>query len=402
VRRDRIAKLTVRFHLPHRTVRLRLTLIYGGLFLVSGAGVLGITYGLVARRLDAPIRVGGSTAHPGSSGIVTRKLASNSLHAQQIADLHQLLLQSIIALAIMASASIVLGWFIGGRVLRPLRAMTVAARQISDDNLHERLAVDGPNDEIKDLGDTIDALLSRLEAAFAAQQRFVANASHELRTPLTVSRAILQVALADPDVTLNSLRLACLEVLNAGREQEQLIEALLILARSQGGLEHKETFDLAAIARDVSESLHHEASARGLVIKTFLEPSPISGDSRLVERMVTNLLENAQYYNVPNGQVEIAVGHKAGSVSLTVVNTGPRVPDEQISRLIQPFQRIDLERGGEHDGLGLGLSIVQAIATAHNAKLYIQAKASGGLIVEVSFAALGITRNGEPTPSVAS
>ena len=182
-----------------------------------------------------------------------------SLQAKQTADLHQFLIWSLIALGIMAVVSIALGWLVAGRVLRPVRAMTASARLISDRNLHQRLALDGPHDEFKDLGDTIDGLLARLEQAFESQQRFVANASHELRTPLTLGRTMLQVALSDPSLTLNSLRATCEEVLDAGREQEQLIEALLTLARSQRGLDHSGTIDIAAIANDVVQSRRSDA-----------------------------------------------------------------------------------------------------------------------------------------------
>ena len=263
--------------------------------------------------------------------------------------------------------------------------MTATTRQISEHNLHERLALHGPNDEIKDLGDTIDGLLTRLEGAFDAQRRFVANASHELRTPLTLGRAMLQVALADPGLTLDSLRTTCEQVLDAGTEQEHLIEALLTLARSQRGLDRRERFDLAHVAGDVVESREPDATAGGLTIHAALEPTQVFGDLRLIERLLSNLVENALRYNVPSGRVDIAVGARAGNPTLRVTNSGPLVPTTQIDRLLQPFQRLAADRVGEHEGLGLGLSIVAAIATAHGATLNVHPREAGGLDIDVIF-----------------
>jgi signal transduction histidine kinase len=389
--RHRFPALAFHPHLPRRTVRLRLTRLYGGLFLASGAGLLAITYALVDHRISSPFRTGGplphSTSHPSTTGGIVHGSTTSSLQAQHSADLHQLLVGSGIALAIMAVVSIVLGWIVAGRVLRPLRTMMLTAHQISEHNLHERLALQGPSDEMKDLGDTIDGLLTRLEGAFDAQRRFVANASHELRTPLTLGRAMLQVALADPDLTLASLRTTCEEVLQTGTQQEQLIEALLTLARSQRGLDRREPFDLAVIAGEVLLSHEPAATVRGVSIDTALKAAPVLGDARLVERLVSNLVENALRHNNSNGRVEVTVGTEAGHATLRVANTGPDIPAEQIERLLQPFQRLDVERGGEHDGLGLGLSIVDAIATAHSATFAAGPGVNGGLAIEVSFPA---------------
>jgi signal transduction histidine kinase len=389
----RFTKLAFRPHLPRRTVRLRLTLLYGGLFLASGAGLLSITYVFVDHRISGPFRTGGPlpqpAAHPGTAGGIgiVHSPTTDSVQAQHSADLHRLLVGSGIALAIMAVAAIVLGWIVAGRVLRPLRTMTLTTRQISEENLHERLALSGPSDEIKDLGDTIDGLLTRLEDAFGAQRRFVANASHELRTPLTLGRAMLQVALADPALTLDSLRTTCEDVLKAGKEQEHLIEALLTLARSQRGLDHREPFDLAAIAKEVLQCREPEAIARGVDVEASLTAAPALGDARLVERLVSNLVENALCHNDPNGRVDVLVGPGARQATLRVTNTGPRIPASEIERLMQPFQRLDAERGGEHDGLGLGLSIVAAIARSHSATLNARPGTDGGLDIEVSFPA---------------
>lgn len=375
--------------LPRRTVRLRLTLLYGGLFLASGAALLAVTYLLVATQFPGRHVVTGPNGGASGSGgaFAPPDSAPADQARQQAAQLHLLLAQSGIALAIMAVVAFGLGWLVAGRILRPLRAMTATTRHISADNLHQRLAVPGPSDELKDLGDTIDGLLARLEAAFEAQRRFVANASHELRTPLTLERAMLEVALADPDATAESLRATCEDVLATGQQQERIIEALLTLARSQQGLHQHEPVDLAAITATVVARRQPEACRRGLQLTAALGPASASGNPRLVERLVANLVDNALRHNTPSGLVEVTTTSRAGHATLSVGNTGPPVPAGQIERLLQPFQRLSTDRTTEHDGLGLGLSIVAAIATAHGALLIPHTRPGGGLDVHVSFPA---------------
>ena len=377
-----------RWRLARRTVRLRLTVLYGLLFLVSGAGLLAITYALVDDRLST-LRVSAGPGHGGRTGgiVTTTPSATDSLRAQQAADLHQLLVQSGIALAIMAVASMALGWLMTGRTLRPLRAITAATRRISERNLHQRLALGGPGDELKDLGDTIDGLLARLDAAFDSQRRFVANASHELRTPLMLTQTLLQVALADPALTLDSLRAACREVLVTCKEQDRLIQALLTLARSQRGLDHRAPLDLAGVTAHVLHVRGPAATARGLRIDAALGPAPVTGDPRLVEILVSNLLENAIRHNLPGGHIHVAVSTRQALAALTVSNTGPHVPADQIQRLLQPFQHLDGARGHENEGLGLGLSIIAAISSAHDATLSVHPRTAGGLTIEVGFRA---------------
>jgi signal transduction histidine kinase len=258
----------------------------------------------------------------------------------------------------MIGASVLLGWFAAGRVVRPLRVMTTTTRQISERNLHERLALGGPDDELKDLGDTIDALLGRLEAAFESQRRFVANASHELRTPLMLSQTLLQVALADPAVTLGSLRAACEEAVDAGNDQGQLIDALLTLARSQRGLDHGETIDLAAVVNDALNAHEPSAATRGLQVDATLDDATVLGDARLIYRLVSNLVDNAIRYNITGGRVEVELAASTTDATLTVTNTGPLVRPDQVSRLLEPFQRAAPDRTASPNGLGLGLSIV--------------------------------------------
>jgi signal transduction histidine kinase len=295
--------------------------------------------------------------------------------------LHQLLVDSGIALGVMAVLSIWLGWVIAGRALQPLRTITNAARQISASNLHRRLALRGPDDELKQLGDTFDGLLERLESAFAAQRQFVANASHELRTPLTLERTLLELALDDPNATVDSLRQTCEHVLAAGRQQERLIEALLTLSRSQRGLDHRHAVDLAAIAEAATASIDHGDRA----VDGSFEAASTSGDPRLVERLVANLVGNAVRHNVDGGRVAVSTATRNGHATLLVANTGPPIPLGDVDRLFRPFQRLDASRVADPDGLGLGLSIVDAIARAHDATVTAIAPPDGGLNVEVAF-----------------
>jgi signal transduction histidine kinase len=368
-----------------RTVRLRLTLLYGGLFLASGAGVLAVNYVLVAARF--PGRYLTTAGHTDAAGSTIAPSTSSLPDGPKIldtsTDLHQLLIQSGIALAVMTVAALGLGWLMAGRILRPLRTMTAATRHISEKNLHQRLAMSGPADELKDLADTVDELLARLESAFDAQRRFVANASHELRTPLTVERALIEVALADPAPTVESLRSTFQDVLAAGQQQERLIEALLTLARSQHDLHHREPVDLAATTAAMLELREPEARRRKLHIRDSLQPARALGNPRLAERLVANLLDNALRYNVPGGRVDVATTTRTGRATLSVVNTGPPVPADQIDRLLQPFQRLPEHRSA--DGIGLGLSIVAAVAKAHHADLTAHPAPGGGLHIEVSF-----------------
>ena len=380
----RLSHLVLRPHLPKRSVRLRLTLLYGCLFLLSGAGLLAITYLLVRNALAGPIGTSGGTLPPSASGGIVHAPAGNGLPAQETADLHQLLVQSAIALAIMAVVSIGLGWLVAGRVLKPLRVMTATTRRISERSLHERLATDGPDDELKGLSDTIDELLARLEAAFDSQRRFVANASHELRTPLMLTQTMLQVALADPDLTLDSLRSTCQDVIAAGKDQAQLIDALLILARSQRGLDHRDPVDLAAVVADALSSAEATAASAGLTIDVTIQPAPVAGDDRLLRTLVTNLLSNAIRYNRPRGNIQVLATGQADRVLLRITNTGPPVPSDQVDRLLQPFQRLSDQRSTDRDSLGLGLSIVAAIAEAHGATLSLRPQPAGGMTVDVA------------------
>jgi signal transduction histidine kinase len=381
-------------------VRLRLTLLYGGLFLASGTVLLVLTYLLVSRVFLSPNVTGGPGVGPNPVGIERLPPSAVNLPARQQATvLHYFVLGSVIALAAMALTAIWLGWLMAGRVLRPLRMMTAATRRISEANLHERLALTGPGDELKDLGDTIDGLLARLDSAFDAQRRFVANASHELRTPLTLERVMLETALADPDASAESLRATCEELLATSGQQEQIIQALLTLARSQRGLEHRELFDLADVTRKVLSVRTGQAERWGLRVRTSLAPASSIGDPRLAQRLVANLADNALRHNAENGWIDVSTGIKNGQCVIRVANSGPMIGPDELERLFQPFQRGGRDRTARPDdsGLGLGLSIVEAIAAAHGAIVKGRTQQAGGLDIEVVFpaarAACGIDRS---------
>ncbi|WP_285783630.1 ATP-binding protein [Microbispora sp. NBRC 16548] len=410
----RLTGLIVRASLPRRTVRLRLTALYGGLFLVSGAALLAVTYGLVVGAVDRPpavVKLAVTVASPNSStpagqapgnwgpphgdgeatdavmAAVQRDVQQTVAH-QKSAMLHTLLVQSGIALGLMSLASVLLGWVVAGRVLRPLRTITSSARDISATSLHRRLALAGPRDELRELSDTFDALLARLEGSFRAQRQFVANASHELRTPLARQRVLGQVALADPEPTLESLRTAHERILAAGQQQERLIEALLTLARGHTGLDERHPFDLARLVGEAVAARATAAHERQVTLRPSTGAAVSSGHRALAERLVANLLDNAIRYNVPGGEVDVTTGTQAGRAVLTVANTGPVVPADAVERILLPFQRLGPARTGRRgssQGFGLGLSIVSAIASAHDAGLTVVPRPEGGLVVTVGF-----------------
>ncbi|MFC6020162.1 sensor histidine kinase [Plantactinospora solaniradicis] len=400
----RLAGRMAQARLPHRTVRLRITLLYGGLFLVSGALLLAVTYILVLRAVSPP----GPGDVPSSSDVVTSpqdgqpavpplggaeqgpggqaQVQPGSALSEQLGRvMRELLVNSGIALALMSGVSIVLGWIVAGRILRPLRTITSTARDISATNLHRRLALDGPQDELKELGDTFDSLLERLEASFRAQRQFVANASHELRTPLARQRVLGQVALSDPGATAASLREAHERILVANAYQERLIEALLTLTRGHVGIEVREPFDLAQPTHEVVQTRQAEADYRGVQLRAAIYPALMAGHRNLTERLVANLVDNALKYNVPGGWVEVSSGIVDGQATLTVSNTGPLVHPDVIDELFQPFRRLDTTRAAKADGLGLGLSIVRAVADAHDATVDTTARPEGGLTISVTF-----------------
>ncbi len=375
--------------LPTRTARLRLTLLYAGMFLVLGTVLLVATYVLVRHTTHVEVSRASASAVPapasGNGQAIQIGPVRSTLVAQHNADLGSLLTVMWIVLALTTIGAAVLGWFAAGRVLAPLRSMAGTARTISAGNLHQRLALEGPEDEFKQLGDTLDDLFGRLQSSFEAQRRFVANASHELRTPLTVERALLQVALADPNGDERSLRAACGELLATQDEHEQLLESLLTLASSERGLERREPVDLSDYAAQALQAVAPRLAERGLELDTALRPAPVLGDPALLSRLAANLIENAVTHNVQGGTVSVSTASIDGEASLVVSNTGPAIDSGDVQRLFEPFQRGSGRRADGDGHHGLGLSIVRAIANAHDARIDARARPGGGLQISVSF-----------------
>jgi signal transduction histidine kinase len=407
---QRLIHRGLRFRLPRRTIRLRLAILYSGVFFISGAVLLTITYVGVAHihgpyPQAIPIQFGHSSSSAKSSGPPTlgspgtsEQVVRQTLHGhpgevsvrvfnpgQHGADLHVLAIVSLIALVFMAAVSMGLGWLIAGRVLRPLRTITTTARDISATNLHQRLALEGPNDEFKELGDTFDGLLGRLEQSFQSQRQFVANASHELRTPLARLKTLAQVALSDPDASIESLRAAHERVLVSEQQLERLIGALLNLASSERSLEDREPVDLGDLTQEVIAGRQVDIERRHLQLNATFDPARAEGNPQLLERLATNLIDNAIRHNIHGGRVDVMTATRAGQAILSVANDGPVIGAEDLDRLQQPFQQLGTARTNHGDGHGLGLSIVHAIATAHGATLAVQAQPTGGLRVTVSF-----------------
>ena len=361
--------------MPRPTVRLRLTLLYAGVFFLAGALLMSVSYALVRNNL---------TVDPAQlQTIVPEELELKRAIQRELADdaLSKLRAQYAIALAAMTALSVLLGWAVAGRVLRPLQHITATAKRVSQDNLDERIAMEGPRDELKELADTFDGMLGRLSAAFASQRRFVANASHELRTPLSVIRTEVDVTLADPHATNAELRAMAEAVRDASIATERLIQALLTLARSDAGVTRSDAVDLADAARTALAQTAGDARALELRIGTALEPAPVRGDRRLLERLVANLVENAVRHNRPGGIAEVRTGRSGSGSAVEVANDGEVIPASATDSLLEPFQRLD--RGARGDGAGLGLSIVRSVAEAHGGSVSLRARDAGGLVVRV-------------------
>jgi signal transduction histidine kinase len=380
-----------RFALVRHHVRVRFTALYGGLFLLSGAALLAIA-GIVASGATRVTRVvpGQPAAHqqptPEQAQAHISQLEAQ-LSQADAAQSHQLLLGSAVAIGVMAAVSVVLGWVVAGRVLRPLRTITAATRRISADNLHERLAVSGPRDEVKDLADTIDELLERLEGAFAAQRRFVANASHELRTPLATMRASLDVAVAKPEPAPPQT-IALADRLRTELDQvDRLLEGLLVLARTQHGiLPDHTTLSLTRLVSAVLSARTVDIAAKDLTVHEVGECDAVwvRGSQPLLSRVVGNLIDNAIGHNHEGGWIRIATGADSTTAQLVVETGGQVLDQQQVAQLAQPFRRLGADRTRTVGGSGLGLSIVAAITAAHGGTLDLHARAEGGLRVRIS------------------
>jgi signal transduction histidine kinase len=405
--------------LPSVSVRLKLTLLYGGLFLLAGAGLLAVNYALVRSQLELPFGVrienrraslpdpigqgpgllivraetgeGGDTfiaSAPSAEAVQAVRQEAEAVRRElQMATLQQLLAQSGVALALMALVSVGLGWLVAGRVLRPLSAITATARRLEGSTLHERINLQGPEDELKELADTFDQMLGRLDAAFETQRRFVANASHELRTPLAIARTEVDVTLADPGAGQAELRAMAGRVLEANRRSEHLIEGLLTLARSERQLRASGPLDLDLAAADALSEAAEEVERLGLRVSSVLGRAQVVGDPALLERLVANLVENAVRHNQPGGWVEVDTGRAGPLAVVRVANGGPPIPPDQVATLFEPFRRLHPDRTGSDRGAGLGLSIVRSVATAHGGQAEARALQEGGLEVTVELPA---------------
>ena len=386
------------------TVRVKMTALYGSMFFLAGLILVGLTYLLMEAALDRRPGIGERIQVVAPSGIAAnanvpvdgtflRSLTGEVVSPAELIErikraeqqerestLNDLLTRSLLALGLVGVGATGFGWLMAGRALRPLHDITATARRVADRSLHERIAMQGPEDELKELADTFDAMLARLDSAFAGQRRFVDNASHELRTPLAVNRTLLEVALADPDASAEVRRLAT-NLLAANARNEQLIEGLLLLARSDNELTERRPVDLAEIARHVLGLVAGAAADADVMLRPALEPLPTAGDPILLERVVLNLVENGIRHNKPGGWVSV----NTGPDGLVVGNTGPVVPGYEVDSLFEPFRRLPPHRADEQRGLGLGLSIVRSIVVAHGGSVTLVPRRDGGLTVTARF-----------------
>ncbi|MFI9827226.1 sensor histidine kinase [Streptomyces sp. NPDC051913] len=379
------------------TIRIRLTLLYGGMFLIAGILLLSIIYLLAANALnvgsDLPFKVVTGTVSSESCNITSTQLPAADLnHAlnecvneQRQHALDNLLSRSLLALLGLAIIAFAFGYAMAGRVLSPLGRITRTARAVAGSDLSRRIELDGPDDELKELADTFDDMLERLQRAFTAQQRFVGNASHELRTPLAINRTLLEVHLSDPGAPVELQQLGK-TLLATNERSEQLVEGLLLLARSDNQIVERKPVDLAEVAEQAVDQVHAEAEAKGVTIRGEQKPAVVQGNGVLLERIALNLVQNAVRYNVPEGGwVEVTTEVQHGQALLVVSNTGPVVPAYEIDNLFEPFKRLrGADRTGSDKGVGLGLSIVRSVARAHGGHIYAQPREGGGLVMRVT------------------
>ena len=383
------------------TIRTRLTLLYAGAFFLAGAALVAVMYFFLGQALDRQLtaRVGitehlpaSTTTEPGSTQRAHGAQAALRAQFQKDRDdtLNNMLVASLISLGVVGVSAGGFGWLLAGRALHPLQQITTTARRVADRSLHERIALDGPNDEIKDLADTFDAMLERLDRSFDSQHRFVANASHELRTPLTINRTLIEVALENPQAN-ESVRQLGATLLAVNQRHEQLIDGLLTLASSEQRVTEPTPVDLADIARHITRESQSVAQSARVDIRTQLQPAPVKGDPVLLERLTQNLVDNAIRYNLPeHGWITVITDVVDDHVHLTVENTGPSVPPYEVPSLFEPFRRLpNTERLANSAntsisrGAGLGLSIVRSVAHAHGGDVHASPREDGGLTVRV-------------------
>ncbi len=372
---------------PRPTIRLRLTLTYGLVFLLTGAVLLTIGYALVRHNVGGvhfsrrarPLGVA-PVLLPRFGATRSELALVREVHKQLVAGaLHRLLAEYLLALGAMTLVSVATGWWLAGRALRPLREITATAHRVSGENLGERIGLSGPADELKELADTFDGMLGRLDAAFASQRHFVANASHELRTPLAIIRTEVDVALADSHASTGELRSMGEAVRETVDRCERLIESLLMLARSEAGAGHEEPVDLAALAADCITDLRARAREAGVRVLAELEPAWTRGEPGLLERMIANLVDNGIRHNEPGGWLQMSTRVADETALLSVANGGQVIDPAAALTLTEPFRRLDRAQGG----FGLGLSIVRSVVDAHGGSIEVLAPSEGGLEVRV-------------------
>ena len=398
--------------IPQLSIRLRLTLWYGGLFLLAGTVLLGLNFALVARNFPSdgadlrenverrfdldPGELRGEVffvverpATPGQSvgprrGVAATPLFNSVISHIKTDTLQQIVWQSGVALGLMAVLSIGFGWFVAGRMLRPVEEIAATARRISEASLEERIALGGPSDELKDLADQFDAMLDRLQTAFEAQREFVANASHELRTPLTIIRTEIDVTLDDPDSGREQLERTAEVVRRAIDRTEGLIDRLLVLARAEEPLQRGEESELADAVRRALDAREAEIAELGLRVTLDPGEATVEGDPMLLDRLAGNLVDNAVEHNERDGWIEITSGQDEQTVTLSVANGGALIREDEAPRLFERFARMEGSRTRPRGGYGLGLSIVRAIVRAHRGEVTARALPEGGLTVEVA------------------
>jgi signal transduction histidine kinase len=382
------------------TARTRLTLLYTAVLAAAGGTLVAVTYLLLSHSLSntatpPPTKISAETANliakctkmKESGGMVSPDIAARCADAFQLgvrtgaaaqsdAVLHDLLVFSLATLAAVVVLATAGGWLLAGRILRPLHQITATARAAGRDDLGRRVALQGPRDELRELADTFDAMLDRLQAAFASQSRFIANAGHELRTPLATLRTTVDVVLAKSEPTEAELIAMAVDVRQAADGAAALVDALLTLARTERGLTERETVDLA----DLTDAVLASVRASGLNIEVTAAPAPVLGNPVLLRRMIANLVDNATRYNVPGGRVVVETGSDGEVALLRVSNTGPSIPPNRVEDLFEPFTRLEQRTGS---GLGLGLALVRSITTQHGGTVRAQARPDGGLCLEM-------------------
>ncbi|MEC4016630.1 sensor histidine kinase [Streptomyces sp. H27-D2] len=380
------------------TIRIRLTLLYGGMFLMAGMVLLTIIYLLAADALhkgnELPFRIlnaqvqftsdicpdlsGSSKSNEFMQGL------AQCMQDQRRVALESLLRRSLLALLGLSVVAFAFGYAMAGRVLSPLGRITRTARQVAGSDLSRRIELGGPDDEFKELADTFDEMLERLDRAFTSQQRFVANASHELRTPLAINRTLLEVQMADPQASPELAQLGK-TLLATNERSEQLVEGLLLLARSENQIVERKPVDLAEVASQAMDQARAEAQSKGVELRGVRQPAYVQGNGVLLERIALNLVQNAVRYNVPeDGWVEVTTAAQSGQALLVVANTGPVVPAYEVDNLFEPFRRLRTERTGSDKGVGLGLSIARSVARAHGGRITAEPREGGGLVMRVA------------------